>query len=987
MAGPAEGGAGAVLPLPPTTPAPVAECVRSAAQRLEDAYHPLRSLLADTPEFAPALTALCAGSDWAVDWLARHPEVLPTLTRDDLYRTRPTARALEHELDAALAAAGPDEALRPDGPVGTALRTFRNRHMVGVLLRDLSGHADLEETVAAVSDLAEVVLGASLARAEQAAVETWGVPVTANGTPVRMLVLAMGKLGARELNLSSDVDLVFACTAPGETPGGLPAREFFTRVGQRLIGLLDPRTPAGFVFRVDLRLRPFGEAGPVVQHADALVAYYEEQGREWERYALIKARPVAGDLAAGEALLQELRPFVFRRYLDFGAIEALRGMKRLIRQEVRRRRLDDDVKLGEGGIREVEFVAQVFQLIHGGRDRRFQTRALRSVLRRLEEAGYLPEADRVALDEAYVFLRHVEHRIQALRDEQTQRLPADAATRERIAFTLGAGGWAGCAASLAAHRERVSLRFSELIREPEAEETEDVAGLEDWVGLWRHPEEPAAREQLAAAGFADPASATALLVDLRRQREEAVTQDVGRARLDAALPRLLAAAAAHEDPDLALARTLPLVEAVLRRTAYLVLLVENPPALAQLVRLAAASERIAASLARHPILLDELLDPRHLFTAPEPASVRAELAEQLRGVEHGDLEREMEQLRYFKEATELRVAACEYGEILPIMKVSDALTWLAEAILERVVALAWEQTAERLGCPRDAGGRPREDGFCVVAYGKFGGFELGWGSDLDLVFLHQLPLDGTTEGPREVANGQFFARLGQRIVHLLTTRTHTGVLYEVDVRLRPSGQAGLLVTPLDAFGRYQHEEAWTWEHQALVRARPVVGDPAIREAFEAVRREVLGRPRERAALRGEIAAMRARMLAGLRGLRERPPASALGDRTELDLKQDPGAVVDIEFMVQYLVLGWAHARPGLLAWTDAIRTLETARDAGIVTAGAATFLIDSYKEFRAEAHRTALANRPARTTRPELVERANRVAGLWDTLLVEGQDI
>ncbi|MDZ7825274.1 MAG: bifunctional [glutamate--ammonia ligase]-adenylyl-L-tyrosine phosphorylase/[glutamate--ammonia-ligase] adenylyltransferase [Gammaproteobacteria bacterium] len=478
-------------------------------------------------------------------------------------------------------------------------------------------------------------------------------------------------------------------------------------------------------------------------------------------------------------------------------------------------------------------------------------------------------------------------------------------------------------------------------------------------------------------GYADPDAALERLRALRRAREEGVTQEVGRQRLDALMPRLLLRVAAAEDPDPALSRCLRLVESVLRRTAYMVLLVENPGALYQLVRLASGSDWIAATLARHPILLDELLDVRHLYTAPTAEALHQELEEHLRGVPEDDLEQLMEQLRYFKEATELRVAACELGDILPLMKVSDALTWLADAVLARVVSMAWRQTVAQYGRPRDADGSVREHGFGVVGYGKYGGYELGWGSDLDLVFLHDLEGGGTTDGERQVVNGQFVARLGQRVIHLLTTRTLTGELYEVDMRLRPSGRSGMLVSSLEAFRAYQETDAWTWEHQALVRARPVVGPPGLLEGFESTRRDILGRERDREQLREEIVRMRQRMLAELAGIRERPGPDALADRTELDLKQGPGAVVDIEFMVQFRVLGWARAHPELLRYTDAIRILETARTEGLIAADEAGFLIECYKEFRAEAHRRALENQPARTDRADLVARANRVADLW----------
>ncbi|HSG88970.1 MAG TPA: bifunctional [glutamate--ammonia ligase]-adenylyl-L-tyrosine phosphorylase/[glutamate--ammonia-ligase] adenylyltransferase [Pseudomonadales bacterium] len=958
--------------------------------RLREAGADLDALCAgaDGDEFRAALTALCIGSDWALELLTRNPDMLLRLRETDAHRLAPDAEALRAEFEALLATlpVAADEH-RPDGPLGLAVRDFRNRHQIGILMRDLAGVADLAATTAILSDLAEVVIDVTLARLHALAVATWGDPRDGAGATQRLLVLAMGKLGARELNLSSDVDLIFAYPEAGslvapDGSAGIPVQEFFIRLGRWLIGLLDTHTARGFVFRIDMRLRPFGDSGPLVHSVDALLDYYEEQGRDWERYALIKARVISGDPAAGRQLLRDLRPFVYRRYLDFGAIEALRQMKALIRGEVRRRRLQDDVKLGEGGIREVEFIAQVFQLIHGGRDVRFQDRRLRVILPRLAEAGFLPAADVDELSAAYAFLRDLEHRLQAFDDAQTQRLPADAERRHRLAWSMGQADWEALRSRLDGHRGRVAAHFAELIQPLVDEDDAAGAALRPWAVLWAElggTDAPDAGDlqPFEAAGFADSAAALARLQAMRLQREDAVTQDVGRARLDALVPRLMVRVAAAADPDRALARCLRLVDAVLRRTAYLVLLVENPGALDQLVRLVSASDWIGETLVRHPILLDELLDARQLYTAPTHATLRRDLEETLWGIPEDDLEQQMEQLRYFKEATELRVAACEMADTLPLMKVSDALTWLAEVILERVVALAWRQTVAQYGRPRREDGTPCDEGFGVIGYGKLGGLELGWGSDLDLVFVHDLPAAGTTDGERAVVNGQFFARLGQRVIHLLTTRTLSGELYEVDMRLRPSGRAGLLVTSLDAFADYQRTEAWTWEHQALFRARPVVGAESVRAAFAAIRAEIVGRERDRARLRDEIVAMRRRMLAELGGLRERPDAAALAARTEVDLKQGPGAVVDIEFMVQFVALGWARAHPELLQYTDAIRTLETAQAAGIVAADDATLLIESYKEFRVEAHRRALDNKPARTDRPELIARANEVAAVW----------
>ncbi|MEG1082421.1 MAG: bifunctional [glutamate--ammonia ligase]-adenylyl-L-tyrosine phosphorylase/[glutamate--ammonia-ligase] adenylyltransferase, partial [Pseudomonas sp.] len=519
----------------------------------------------------------------------------------------------------------------------------------------------------------------------------------------------------------------------------LDNQEFFTRLGQRLIKALDPITVDGFVFRVDMRLRPYGSSGALVLSFNALEQYYQDQGRDWERYAMIKARVVAGDQQAGAQLLNVLRPFVYRRYLDFSAIEALRTMKQLIQQEVRRKGMADNIKLGAGGIREVEFIAQAFQLIHGGRDLSLQQRPLLKVLATLEGQGYLPPAVVAELREGYEFLRYTEHAIQAIADRQTQMLPDSDLDRARIAFMLGFADWASFHAQLMHWRGRIDWHFRQVIADPDEDESEEgevIVGGE-WLPLWEEAQdEEAACRQLQDAGFADPSKALRQLAGLRNSGQLRAMQRLGRERLDAFIPRLLAQAVEHADPDLVLERVLPLVEAVARRSAYLVLLTENPGALRRLLTLCAASPWIAEQITRFPLLLDELLNEGRLFSPPLAPELAAELRERLTRIPEDDLEQQMEALRHFKLAHSLRVAASEIAGNLPLMKVSDYLTWLAEAILNQVLALAWRQTVSRHGQPKRSDGSLCDPGFIIVGYGKVGGIELGHGSDLDLVFIH-----------------------------------------------------------------------------------------------------------------------------------------------------------------------------------------------------------------------------------------------------------
>jgi glutamate-ammonia-ligase adenylyltransferase len=904
-----------------------------------------------------AFDRVCAASDFVFEQVCRDPQMLLELAQSGALERSFVADELRGQIAEAVQAADSEDEL------GRNLRRQRMRHQVRIIWRDLTRQADLIETCRDLSDMADACIDLAYQWLYARHCQQFGTPTgRRSGEPQHLVILGMGKLGAVELNLSSDIDLIFGYPEGGETVGvkrPLDNQEFFIRLGQRLIKALDPVTVDGFVFRVDMRLRPYGSSGALVLSFNALEQYYQDQGRDWERYAMIKARVVGGDQAAGGQLLDMLRPFVYRRYLDFSAIEALRTMKQLIQQEVRRKGMAENIKLGAGGIREVEFIAQAFQLIHGGRDLSLQQRPLFKVLKTLEGQGYLPSAVTEELREGYEFLRYTEHALQAIADRQTQMLPDNALDQARVAFMLGYADWASFHERLMHWRNRVSWHFRQVIADPDENEDDDsevVVGGE-WLPLWEESQnEDAAGRQLLEAGFADANKALRRLADLRGSPQLRSMQRLGRERLDAFIPRLLAQAVEHENPDLVLERVLPLVEAVARRSAYLVLLTENPDALRQLLTLCAASPWIAEQITRFPLLLDELLNEGRLFNPPLAFELAAELRERLVRIPEDDLEQQMEALRHFKLAHRLRVAASEITGSLPLMRVSDYLTWLAEAILEQVLALAWRHTVARHGTPTRPDGSLCDPGFIIVGYGKVGGIELGHGSDLDLVFIHDGDPQAETDGAKPIDGAQFFTRLGQRIIHLLTTQTNSGQLYEVDMRLRPSGAAGLLVSSLGAFARYQENEAWTWEHQALVRARVLVGSPDVGAAFEQVRAGVLGRERDLVKLRAEVSEMRAKMRdnLGTRITAAGTAPNAFEATVPFDLKQDAGGIVDIEFMVQYAALAWSREHPALARYTDNIRILEGLETAGLLPDADASLLREAYKAYRAAAHRQAL---------------------------------
>lgn len=851
-----------------------------------------------------------------------------------------------------------------------ALRQLRTREMVRVAWRDIAGLAGLAETTRDLSDFADACLDAALAWQYQRLCVDIGEPVGQDsGQPQRLVVLGMGKLGAHELNFSSDIDLIFAYAEQGETRGGrrsLSNEEFFRRLAQALIRVLDSLTEDGQVFRVDMRLRPFGESGPLAMCFDAIEEYYQAHGREWERYAMIKARVVAGDRGEGEALLETLRPFVFRRYIDYGVFDSLREMKRMISQEVARKGMEDNVKLGPGGIREIEFIGQVFQLIRGGREPELQVRSILPVLKQLSALRCLPEFVVRDLLAAYEFLRASEHRLQEFRDRQTHELPRDDAGRLRLALGMGFADWDAYLKTLTRHRHKVQEHFDQLITAPQKNHGE--ADENGWVAVWRDADEPTAcTAQLEAAGFPEPGAVAELLAGLCQGLSVRTLGGIGRERLDQVMPLLLAAAADADNALETLQRLLPLVETIVKRSAYLSLLIENPMALSQLVQLCSASAWVGHYLTRHPMLLDELLDPRSLYRPPDRAGLEQDLGQRLSRVAETDLEQQMEVMRHFKQANVLRVAAADVTGALPLMEVSDHLSWIAEVILQRLFELAWDYMVERHGspvCSLDEAGC--DIAFAVVAYGKLGGIELGYGSDLDLVFIHASP-EGETSGRKPLENAVFFARLCTRMIHMLTTHTPSGTLYEVDMRLRPSGASGLLVTSIDAYAEYQRRDAWTWEHQALVRARVVVGDAPVTGHFERIRAEILCQPREEATVRREVREMRERM-------REQLARKIEG---QFDLKQGAGGIADIEFMVQYGVLAWAARHPGLCRYTDNIRILEMFGDLGLMPEGDTRLLADAYRAFRDRVHHLALQEMPALAPEYEFSEYRAAVQDIW----------
>ncbi|ADO46981.1 bifunctional [glutamate--ammonia ligase]-adenylyl-L-tyrosine phosphorylase/[glutamate--ammonia-ligase] adenylyltransferase [[Enterobacter] lignolyticus] len=855
------------------------------------------------------------------------------------------------------------------------LRLFRRHMMVRIAWSQALALHPTESSLQQLSELAQTLIVAARDWLYDACCREWGTPCNAHGEAQPLLILGMGKLGGGELNFSSDIDLIFAWPEHGSTQGGrreLDNAQFFTRMGQRLIKVLDQPTMDGFVYRVDMRLRPFGDSGPLVLSFAALEDYYQEQGRDWERYAMVKAR-IMGDndgAYAGE-LRAMLRPFVFRRYIDFSVIQSLRSMKGMIAREVRRRGLKDNIKLGAGGIREIEFIVQVFQLIRGGREPSLQGRSLLPTLEAIDALRLLPEGDAGHLREAYLFLRRLENLLQSINDEQTQTLPEDALNRARLAWGMGFADWAGMYERLTAQMAQVRRIFDELIGDDD-DASQDEQLSENWRELWQDAlQEDDTTPVLAHLTDDARRQVLSLVAEFRKELDKRTIGPRGRQVLDFLMPHLLCEVCSRDDAPVPLARIMPLLTGIITRTTYLELLSEFPGALKHLIRLCAASPMVASQLARYPLLLDELLDPNTLYQPTAMDAYRDELRQYLLRVPEEDEEQQLEALRQFKQAQLLRVAAADIAGTLPVMKVSDHLTWLAEAIIDAVVQLAWTQMVARYGQPRHLGER-QGCGFAVVGYGKLGGWELGYSSDLDLVFLHDCPADVMTDGEREIDGRQFYLRLAQRIIHLFSTRTSSGILYEVDARLRPSGAAGMLVTTADAFADYQQHEAWTWEHQALVRARVVYGDPQLHTQFDAIRRDIMTLPRDGGKLQTDVREMREKMRAHLGNKH----------RDRFDIKADEGGITDIEFITQYLVLRYAHEKPKLIRWSDNVRILELLAQNDIMDEQEAQTLTRAYTTLRDALHHLALQEEAGHVPPDAFSAERQHVTASWRKWLV-----
>ncbi|MGQ5521855.1 bifunctional [glutamate--ammonia ligase]-adenylyl-L-tyrosine phosphorylase/[glutamate--ammonia-ligase] adenylyltransferase [Chitinimonas sp. PSY-7] len=896
------------------------------------------------------------------------PSTLPALKHSRylqrLFAAQPDLQATtEASLQTAFSRADMETMLPPgmdEASLKVAVRKLRQAVMARVFCRDLLRLANLDEVIATVSDLAEVTILAALECVTRSD-ERCGVPIGADSGEVQQLiVVGMGKLGGRELNVSSDIDLIFIYPEDGETNGAKPIsnQEWFSRAGKRLISLINDVTADGFVFRVDMRLRPYGDSGPLVSSFASMENYLLTQGREWERYAWIKGRaitdetgsyantgihPLGGD-AAG--LMQLVTPFVYRKYLDYGAYASMRDLHGQIRREVTRRDLADNIKLGPGGIREVEFIAQVFQLIRGGRRPALRMRPTRQVLAELASMGQLEALTVVELTAAYMFLRDLEHRLQYQDDNQTQMLPGNEADRVLIAESMGFANWPTFSSALDAHRTTVARHFEQVFALPQAEgeAVHPLAGV--WLGI---ADGQSGNEKLATLGYQSPAEIERQLAAIAQGTRYQNLADKSRRRLDALIPPLVEVAAHQRNPDATLARILRFLETISRRESYLALLVEHPQTLNRLTTLHSASPWVADYLNRHPILLDELLDARLLYSPPDWQRLGQQLRDDLAAVAD-DQEAEMDVLRHFQHQQVFRLCAQDLAGQYSLTTLSDHLSDLADLILAVTIERAWAELP---------GKHKPHAAFAAIGYGKLGGKELGYGSDLDIIFVYE---DDDAEA------GEKYTKLARRIISWLNTATAAGTLYEVDLRLRPNGASGLLVSSIEGLTQYQQANAWVWEHQALTRARFAAGDHAVGAKFEDVRRNILSQQRDRTKLAQEVVAMREKMLAT-------HPAKPN------DVKHLRGGLVDVEFIVQYLVLAYANPHPALLANSGNIALLRLAADAGLIPQDLAGDAQEAYRRLRALQHKERLdGTSPSEAALATVAPYCEAVRKLWQAV-------
>ena len=920
-------------------------------------------------------------SEFVAKQCQRFPTVLVELLKEKRFEKHLSFDEMNASLETML------ESIDSEPELLKVLRIFRNKQMLAIYWRDLLDLASVKETCQQTSNLADICIQKTnnwlyKKQCQELSIE---LDVLTENKPNKLIVIGMGKLGGNELNVSSDIDLIFCYSKNSDLRGAnkkIDNENFNNLLGRKLIKALDQITVDGFVFRVDMRLRPYGESGPLIMSFSALEEYYQDQGRDWERFALIKARAITGNESERKQLTTLLKPFIFRRYIDYSVLESPRQMKNLINQELRRRNLADNIKLGPGGIREVEFIAQALQLIHGGREISLQCRSLFNSLPKLVELNFLTSEDVDELLSCYLFLRKVEHRLQAEKDKQTQELPSDQEAQLLLAQSLNYSNWQTFREQVSITMSTIHKHFSAMFIDENEQQKQFKTAIifqdiwQEFTSLDTHVE-----SLLEKAGFEDISGFASQLTNFRESSSVRHMGPRGAKRLDQLMPTILQTISTMQYQLESLKRILTLLTSITRRTAYLELLGENKGALDQMIKLCSASARIADQIADYPYILDELINPNTLFHPPEIEHFPDRLRQLMCRIPEDDPEMQMDCLREFRQINLLRVTAADIAGALSVKQLSRYLTAIAETVIEAVVNLAWQQLRKKHGDPQTTSelnqdiSSNRALGFAIIAYGKLGGHELGYGSDLDLVFLHDAQ-QGKTDGDKPVENAIFYMRLAQKIIHLLSIRTRSGVLYEVDMRLRPSGNSGLLVSHIDSFIEYQNESAWTWEHQALIRGRCILGSVSLREQFEKIRTAILCRKRDDKKLKQQVVEMREKM-------RDSLLAPNLSEKGQFNLKQSPGGIADIEFIAQYLVLKLAASDSTLAISSNTTELLSFLARKDNLSDPRLKTLVKVYAELRRLANENAIQNKSSTISKKELDNvDTKEVINLWNDLLI-----
>ncbi len=857
--------------------------------------------------------------------------------------------------------------------IKTTLLQIKLYEMIRIAWRDLTKKAKLEETLEDISNLANAILDTAMTFIYDENCKSYGIPVDHEGNFQRIIVLGMGKLGAKELNFSSDIDLIFVYPETGYTNGEniISNEEFFTKLCRKFLKFFSSMAQEINFYRIDTRLRPYGDGGPLVMSSAGFEEYYEAQGREWERYAMIKARPVAGDIEAGFKLLKIMNSFIYRRYFDYGSFDSFRDMKHRITLQVKSKKLKNNIKLGAGGIREIEFFGQLFQLIRGGVEPKLQERKILKVLDLLQTQNCIDESTKQDLKESYTFLRLVENRLQIYGDRQTHDIPEKDNQKKILALSMGYDAWNNFNKDLNDHMQRVHNHFNQLLLSKEKEEPDrETHELKE---LWDNINDPQFMADPKIIGrFKEPDRILSVLRSLEAHPNTKRLTSNGRKKLARLVPILIKKVGTQKDPDAILSKLIDLIVTIERRTCYLSLLIENQGALETLITLAQKSPWIITFLANHPALLDELMHPGSLYSPPGKNVLEKEMEARMSGIPSSDLEFLLEQLCIFRQINYLRVAAADVSGNYPLMKVSDHLTYIAQTVLVQVLQISWNIVTQKYGIPEGLSVENIDNcGFAIIAYGKVGGFEMGYKSDIDIVFLYDAEQGMTQGAEKSIENIRFYSNIGQRIINALTMHTPAGTLYGTDMRLRPGGNSGMIVSHIDAFEDYLKNQAWTWEHQALIRARPVAGDKKLYSKFNTIRKHVLIAARQRSVLKKEVSDMRERMR------RDRLKFK----KDFFDLKQSKGGIVDIEFLVQYLVLKNAHASPDIIVWTDNIRLLESLDTEGIITAQMSEQLQKAYIVMRKAVHRLNLQEKSLQVSQADFKQTTQNIMKIYDQYL------